>query len=343
MEKIAYKEFLQETKTEKILNVSDVKSVIDALLRGDDNGEYEEYEDVAYQNSTRKKLRTVADFFTNMELQIYGSVDDFHNCAVPYAKANMYDCACKVLERGLNGFDASIDLLSDYILYGIKCREYEKCEEYYKRLNMIPKRQWTWRAFSFSIDYLLDKANSILDIGQRNVLQQTVTNLTDEFIVLIGTDQAYFDKAQVIRTFGSDNEETEETVLYRGIDSLKSAPRCALRLSDILVDKGEYKEAARLIKKCCVNAFKPQPDINGSYSFLLSALCNASWIFEEHLDRDYADCKDAIMEIYRDFNVALERGLEDIYQDAATTSIKVVAALTGYEYPYSNIDDRYEF
>lgn len=343
MGKITYKKFIQETEQENILNVSDVKSVIDTLLRGDDNGEYEEFEEVAYLNSTRKKLRIVADLFSNMELKVYGNVDDFHNCAVPYAKANMYDCACKVLERGLTGSEASIDLLSDYILYGIKCRKYEKCEEYYKRLNMIPKKQWTWRAFSFSIDYLLDKANRILDVGQREVLQQTVTGLTDEFIVSIGTDQAYFDKAQVIRTFGSYNEETEETVLYKGIDSLKSAPRCALRLADILVDRGEYKEAARLIRKCCVNAFKPQPDINGSYSFLLSALCNASWIFEEHLDSDYTDCKDTIKEIYRDFNVALERGLEDIYKDAATTSIKVVAALTGYEYPYSNIDDRYEF
>ena len=341
MDKITYEELRQEINQEKTINVPNVEKVIEQLLQTDIVDE--DFEDLDYAYSPRKKLRELAYLFNNMDLKVYGTADNIHNCAVPYAKENMYDCACIILKRGLEELDAAIDLLADYIRYGICCGKYRECEEFYNCLNEIPKKEWNWRAFSFSLDYLLDKLNRTREKRERSTLKRIVKKLSNEFVIIIGNDQAYFDKAQVLKTFGNDNTETEESVLYAGINSLKVAPRCALRLSDILFERGEYKEAAELLKRCCINAFKPQPDINSGYSFLLSALCKTSHLFDEHSDGNFKESKDTVLDLYKDFNTAIESGLASIYRGTANTAIKIVAAQTEFEYPYTNVNDPYDF
>lgn len=341
MKKITYEELIQEINLEGIINVFNVENVIEQLIQTDQ--EDEDFEDMDYANSPRKKLRNLAFLFDNADLKVYGTADDIHNCAVPYARENMYDCACIILKRGLDELGAAIDLLADYIRYGISCGKYTECEEYYNRLNEIPQQEWNWRAFSFSIDYLLDKLNRIRNTEERAELKRMVIKLADQFVATIGNDQAYYDKAQVLKTLGNSISETEESVLQRGINSLKVAPRCALRMADILFERGEYQEAAKLLKRCCLNAFKPQPDINSGYSYLLSALSKTSGLFDEHSDGSFEDCEDAVLDLYKDFNTAIESGLAAVYRGTADTAIKIVAAQTGYEYPYTNVNDPYDF
>lgn len=338
MRKISFDELFEEANQEKIINIPDVEVVIEQLLQDDEIDE-----EFDYSGSSRKKLRKIVSLFNEQEFLLYGTAEEIHNCAVPLARVNMYDCACIILKRGLKSLEGSVDLLADYIRYGISCGRYEECEEYFLRLKGISKNQWNWRAFSFSIDYLLDKVNRTNGIRERNNIKKTANRLADEFISIIGKDQAYFDKAQVIRTFGGDNENTEETILLQGIHSLKVAPRCALRMSDILFERGEYKEAVELLKKCCINAFSPQPDISGSYSFLLSALSKTSELFSEYIDSDFSDKENVVMDIYKDFNTALEANLNNTYKQTANTAIKIIEAQTKYDYPYNNIEDQYDF
>lgn len=340
MRKIIFDELLEEVNQEKVINVPDIWEVIEQLLQKDEIDE--DYTNLDYENGCRKRLRKIANLFNNKELLLYGTPEEIHNCAVPLARANMYDCACMILKRGLDSLEASIDLLADYIRYGISCGRYEECEEYFIRLKKISKKQWNWRAFSFSIDYLLDKINRVSDVRRRNILKKEAIKLSDEFVSVIGTDQAYFDKAQVLKIFGSDSVDTEETILLKGISSLKVAPRCALRMSDILFEKGEYKEAAELLKKCCINAFKPQPGISGSYSFLLSALSKTSDLFCEHLGGDFRDSENAVLDIYKDFNTAFKTNLNSTYEETANMAIRIIEAQTKYEYPYDHLDDRYD-
>lgn len=60
-----------------------------------------------------------------------GDIDDFHNVAVTFAKIDLYDMACLYLEKGLELFPYSVDLLADYIIYGLSCGNIEKCSKYY--------------------------------------------------------------------------------------------------------------------------------------------------------------------------------------------------------------------
>lgn len=341
IEKINFDELIQEVNQEKAITVSNVEEVIEHLIQSQES--VESFEEFEYTNSLRKKIRTLADMFSNQDFKVYGTADDFHNCAVPFARENMYDCACMILQRGLEESNMAVDLLADYLRYGISCGKYVECEEYYNRLKKIPKKQWNWRAFSFSIDYLLDGINHTIDTKQRNDLKRTALKLSDEFIAVVGTDQAYFDKAQVVKTFGKAITETEESILQQGLNSLKVAPKCALRMSDIYFERGDYKEASELIKRCWINAFKPQPDINGSYSFLLSALSKTSRLFVENLDGDFSDNKSMVLDVYKDFNTAFESGLPKMYKDSANTAIKIIVAQTDCEYPYNNINDPYDF
>lgn len=343
IEKINYDELIQEINQEKVITVSNVEDVLEHLIQSQETiSDFEDFEDFEYTNSLRKKIRTLANIFSNKDFKVYGTADDFHNCAVTFARENMYDCACIILQRGLEESNVAIDLLADYIRYGISCGRYVDCEEYYNRLKKIPKKQWNWRAFSFSIDYLLDGINHTIDAKKRNGLKRTALKLSDEFISIIGTDQAYFDKAQVVKIFGKDTNETEESILQQGLNSLKVAPKCALRMSDIFFERGDYKEASELIKRCWINAFKTQPDINGSYSFLLSALSKTSRLFVENIDNDFSDSKSIVLDIYKDFNTAFESGLPEMYKGSANTAIKIIAAQTNFDYPYKNIDDPYD-
>lgn len=337
MEMMTFDEFIQEVEEDRVINIFNVEMMVEQLLQ---SKEEEDFED---NINPRRKLRQLANLFADAEIKVYGTADNYHNCAVPYAKNNMYDCACLILKRGLDELGAAVDLVADYIKYGIFCGKYMECETFYHHLNEIPKEEWNWRAFSFSLDYLLDKLNRVREKKARSILKRTAIKLSNQFVLKIGNDQAYFDKAEVLRICGSINEETEESVLQTGIGALKVAPKCALRMSDILFERGEYKQAAELLRKCCINALRPQPDINGGYAFFLSALSKASYLFDTHSERNFDNNKDDILDIYRDFNTALESRLPGTYRGTADTVIKIIEAQTEIDYPYTNAGDIYDF
>ena len=348
MKKIQYEELMQMALEEKFISLSDVSTVVSSILKNADL-EREEFEDFDYEDSPRKKLRNIANLFENEELQILGNSDTYHNVAVDFARQDMYDCACRILKRGLAHTPYSIDLLSDLIRYGISSGQYDLCEEPYKDLNRISKDMWTWRAFSFSIDYLAELSNHANSMKKRNNLKQMSLDLANQFIERIKSDQAYYDKAFVLCTFGSNEKdgivETEESVLKSGLEEVKVAPKCALRLANILFNRGEYLDAINVLQRCCINAFKPQPDINGGYAFLLLALSKASKLYNESQKIDYADNKSLIDEMYKDFHTAISFGLVDVFDRSARTAIKVLEAQTNIEYPYTDAiaDDLYDF
>lgn len=340
MPKITYEDLLSIVKNEGTLSLASANSVVNQLLRSKSScGDFEEFD---YSDSSRKKLYEITRLFGNQEVMIYGIPDEYHNLAVSFAKADMHDFACEVIKRGLSTKPFSVDLLADYIRYGIFCERHDDCDQYFKRLNQIPLGQWNWRAFSFSIDYLLDKLNRTGSSVEVEVIRQKAVNLADRFIQLIGTDQAYFDKSIVLQSFSEGDLGMQKEVLTQGIKKLKVAPKCGLRLADILFEEGDYSNAAKIIKQCCLNLFKPQQDINGSYCFLLLALSNASALFQEDKS-DYSGETDAILAIYKEFHTSLESGLNGVYKDTAITAVKVIAAQSGVSYPYTDAGTDFDY
>lgn len=342
MGNISYDEILQIADEEKIVSLNDLENVIRKLFGEEENG-FDDFEEYDYANSSRKKLRDLARLFENKELVFSGTDDDYHNVAVSYARNGLFDYACKILERGLVFFPYSVDLLADLISYRLKSGRDDLCEEPYKTLVSVSKEMWNWRAFSFSIDYRLGRIKHISSNAERGRIIDETLDLSNMFVESLHSDQAYYDKASVVeykeKIEKGRNKETVESVLREGLDNVKFAPKCALRLADILFDKGEYAEAIIVLKRCCASVFRPQPDISSGYAFLLLALSKASDLFEKNEDKNnISDDKEFIEGMYRDFHTAISNGLNDIYRKTVNSAIKTIEAQTDILYPYNDAD-----
>jgi len=333
---MTYDELIQETRNEEILRLSDAISMVEDLIVD----QYDEYED-DYENSRQKRLRNIGDCFDDIAIQCIGDADDYHNLSVAYARNDMYDQACKVLNRGLMSMPFSVDLLADYIKYGLFCGKEKLCAEYYARLQEIPRDRWNWRAYSFSIDYLLDQLNRENDTEVLSNIKIDALSHANAFIKNIGVEQAYFDKSTVHRAFNEFDEE--HTVLLTGFELLKVTPKCALRLAVIGFDKGDFENAIIYLKRC-VGTPRPQPDIANSYAYLLLALGKTSILLGLDSDENgFTDDEKTVEGIYRDLHTAIDNGLSGVHKKTADATIKTLAAQTGIEYPYTDSDDQYDY
>ena len=103
-------------------------------------------------------LNDLLDALFSCQDSLTGGADDFHNFTVSISKiSNDNRSALQIAEEGLKLHGDNTDLLADAILYGRNCGEREECANWYNKLLTIDKTAWTWRAFSFSIDFLLDE------------------------------------------------------------------------------------------------------------------------------------------------------------------------------------------
>lgn len=199
-----------------------------------------------------------------------GDENNFHNLAVVYAKANYYSIACKILDIGLSISPNSIDLLADFLVYGIKCNRFSDCERYYKVLKEIPYEKWNWRAFDFSIDYLLAKQSNSYSKNEKKEIEL----LCDKFIkYLSNEDRAYLAKANVCAFFGRQKQEIailEEATTKNEIRT----PMCALRLARYYFKNGLFDKALVLLIKARNDNIEDQPSVNRGALFMISCLCN---------------------------------------------------------------------
>ena len=88
---------------------------------------------------------------------LVGDADDYHNFSVAVLKEfDDYRVALDIVEMGLEAYPKNADLLGDAIKYAVNCGQRDRATKYYDELIWIDKSVWTWRSFSFSIDYLLN-------------------------------------------------------------------------------------------------------------------------------------------------------------------------------------------
>ncbi len=113
--------------------------------------------------------------------RVIGSVDEFHNFAVNYAQTDDKQTACEILKLGLNLYPSSVDLLADFIQYGVQCGREEECEKYFQKLQTIPKELWSWRGFDFSIDYLQNKLERMNSKEEYTSIRKDMLNLVASF------------------------------------------------------------------------------------------------------------------------------------------------------------------
>lgn len=259
--------------------------------------------------------------------RIYGTENDFHNLSLNYSKKDVYDLACEILEKGLEQYPRSVDLLSDYLQTGVSCNQIAKCERYYNTLIQIPKIRWTWRGFSFSIDYLLYLSNS-LNEEELFTMKKKVLSLADEYQDIFPTDEdPYICKANIYDFF--NDKKAEKEVLMDAINNIIVCPRSSLRLSDLLFDEGAYDESLAILNKCLYQSIQTQDSVNHGYLYYLSGLCKTVLLLKKSAFQD----KDAVLDIYHDFSIAQKSGLQHAsYIRVMRRQIDILEIHSGVDY-----------
>ncbi len=260
---------------------------------------------------------------------IRGSSDEFHNFCVNYARRGDYDSACELLEVGLQQHPYSTDLLADYIQYGVKCGKWENAKTYYERLMGIPMERWTWRSFDFSIDYLKATVSSQTNPQDFEEEKDNMLSLANAFHQYLPFDeQPYLAKAEVFEFYG--DMVNFETTLKDAIHGIRVAPKCCLKYSELMLERGEYEEVITTAKKGIIASAQDQASINIGYLFYISALAKDALI---HENDDYSN-ESAILDVYSDYAIAetlLDRG-KVAYRNTISTRTFILEVKSGIHY-----------
>lgn len=331
---MTYHRLLEIITNEKAITLRDVSSAINDMV-GQSTDVFDEYGDYEYENDTRTKLRDLAKQIADEELIVRADANDYHNLAVDYARQNLFDCSLQILNRGLkpDNYPFSADLLADTVLYGKESGQHKVCESALSSLSLVDKESWGWRAYSFTIDYYLDKVTRLPKGASRNELKKEIHRLADEFIDYSqrdsgAVDRAYCKKAEVIHEIGGEGDQ--EQYLLEGYRKDSSAPQCSLRLADMMFKRGNYEKVLEYLQKCKYAINDPQPDINPAYVYLLYAMSKTSKLMIDTPDGNYTEKKSEIEAIYRDFHTAMKSfSINRTYENAAKKTIRMLEIQTG--------------
>ena len=291
-------------------------------LAGDDL-----YEAEAALNDLSALVRRVID----QDVKV-GDADDWHNFAVDIARKDLYDLACDLLECGLVIYPKNIDLLADYLQYGTSCGRADKCRDYYKVLSKIPKIRWGWRGYSFSVNYLTylwERSDSEKELER---LQTEMLNISEAFRKNLPYDEeSYRCEADIYKLLHKKKEE--ENVLREALENIKIAPKCALRLSDLLFDRGDYEEALVQIQRGLRDAMQTQRSVSDGYLYYLMGLTKMALAQQS----DSPITEEVACDIYANFDISLHQERRAAYIN--TMKAKTIVLINKSRVP---VPEKYE-
>lgn len=281
-----------------------------------------------------KDLNSIVQRIIQQPIKI-GDANDWHNFAVDVAGKDLYDLACDLLECGLSIYPKNIDLMADYLQYGISCGRIENCKSFYKMLCKIPKIRWSWRGYSFSVSYLTylwERSDSEKELEK---LQADMLGIAAAFRQNLPYDEeSYRCEADVYKLLHKKKEE--EDVLRLALSNLKIAPKCALRLSDLLFDRGDYEEALALIQRGLRDAMQTQRSVNEGYLYYLSGLTKMA-LAQQAEQAGTPISEDTACDIYSDFDISLRQEHRVAYVNTMKAKTIVLVNKSGISIP-----DKYE-
>ena len=257
------------------------------------------------------KLYDLFDLVLQQPL-LEGLESDFHNLTVTCARQDDYNAACRFLDKGLTQYPYSIDLLSDYLAYGMSCGQNEQCSKIYSRL-LERRIAWNWRAYHFAISYLIETASIDSSICPKDILV-----LIREFQEKLPTyEESYIDEVEFLNAFPEyvTKDRTILSVLeYATSDKcpVQRTPKCDLRLADYYYDIGKnLTMASQLLERCKRNSVETQLSVNRNYVYLLSALCKMSLYYDtignqssRRVLPQEREKEKSVLNVYEDYHVA---------------------------------------
>ncbi|MBQ8297522.1 MAG: hypothetical protein IJX77_07050 [Ruminococcus sp.] len=253
-------------QVEKLLSLIDNNNTIDEI---DKVNEKNKVLDALFSDTNKK----------NGIYNINGSSDDFHNLSISALTIDGdYQLAFQVAVAGLQLHQFNTDLLADAIRYGNKCQDIDTCYTYFNTLKKIEYQKWTWRAFSFSIDFLLETLSNLDSISFNSTVSE-IEKISENYLKYYITDDSYFCKSKVFASQG--NRDAEQKILQEALEKVTYCTKCWLKLADLYIDNGDFKHA-----KIYVSYLRKTPnsksDVNLAYVYYLDGLCK----LKEMLDKD---------------------------------------------------------
>lgn len=324
-----YETFLSIVEKTKRVKLSDAMCVIEELYR----------QAVILEDAIEEycKIYDLFDLLLQQQVLI-GNSDDYHNIAVVCAKQDDFDAACRFLEAGLKKYPYCVDLLADYLNYGMQCSKKDICDSMYSKL-ILKKSDWNWRAYKFTIDYLIGLSD--VDCVNRD---EEIFSLIAEFQnKLPDNEDAYLIKAEFMSKKCEKEENDSEPVFvsiltYATSDKspVRRTPKCDLRLADYYYNNGSnIEKAIQLLERCKKNSIEVQPSVNRSYVYLLSALCRMTQFYSNLKKDSQENIEKLAMEVYKNYHIAsLNRIDTRVYN--CRNLIESFVRETSIPYPYDD-------
>jgi len=287
-------ELVKLIKQNKTVVVSLVQKTISALAK---SSYFDEFQANEYINEIVNICFSPRRLFSSPRIVINGDSSDFHNLCVELARQDYYDKSCMVIESGLHYYPRSVNLLADYIAYGLQCGKYSKCERYYKILQAIPIADWTWRAFDFSIDYLLDRSEkTILSTSDKKKIESLINSFKKQY----PNDERAFLQEAMYNQY-QNNEEQEIAALEYAAKNIHLSPKCSLKLAQIYLSKGNYSASNEILDECKIQYMHPDFVNNIGEIYAQSVMCEMAIFYIELNELSDDDREKKAMKIYSDF------------------------------------------
>lgn len=252
----------------------------------------------AAREQARELAEIIKDFLA-MPAQD-GHADVWHNFAASLARNDHFELACDVLDRAIALNGKNTDLLADYLNYGLCCNRKEQCKIHHETLQKIPRVKYSWRAFSFSIDYLMYEWEQSDSLEEMDELEKQMLDLASDFRKYFPHQEESFSSEADVYTKLRVHDKVIET-LETALATLARTPKCALQLADIMFERCEYQKALSALERALKNANEPQQGINAGYAHCLAGLCKLA---NAEL-QGTALTPETLRDIYLEFNLAV--------------------------------------
>lgn len=205
--------------------------------------------------------------------------DHYHNKAVDYARRGRNREAAEICIKGLRKFPYNVDLLADTIKYSSEAGDIRTAADHYSLLKShIPFQRWNWRAFTFSVEYLLKEDPIANEEECRIIIDNYKKFLPYE-------EKSSMAESELEAALG--NVESSIKVLEKAIQTLTNASQCALRLADMQMDRGLYEKVLTTANYGIAASAEPQPSINIPYLYYLRALAKDYLLHKKELEGEH--------------------------------------------------------
>lgn len=274
--------------------------------------------------------------------EITGDANDYHNLSVEFSRLDDYVTAFQIVEKGLGQYPHNVDLLADAVYYGSNSKQYERCEAYVQKLKDTPFARWNWRAFTFLVEYYINKADWTEDTEQLFSFTDEALKLAQAHQEILPNDEkGYLSeyKVRVLRErfYRADKKAEEaheenrqaESALKRAIDGKEIlAVQCCLRYADFLFEKQRYSEVISICEQA-LQYGESQSSANLSYFLYLSGQSKDTLIHREKAFADIARVQDA----FADYMAAYQDSDNLTYKDNIKTRSIILSAKSGIPFP----------